>query len=154
MDLIAAAKREGIMVVALDPDDSPSMDRQDVNPHWVECVHRCRIGKNGFKMIVFGGASHFQDQGQSAYSLLKDQGVRCAVLEFAGLENPRSVELDLKTAQLLGHETSLALQITAENQHNGRRGTFMLPHTSEASALRWIINLDPELQLAALPLSK
>jgi hypothetical protein len=153
-ELIATAKREGLMVVALDPDESPSMDRQQVNPHWVECVQRCRIGKNGSKMIVFGGSSHFQPQPLSALSLLKDQGVRCSVLEFSGLENPRSVALELKSVQLLGREVPLALQLTAENQRHGWHGTFMLPYSRETSVSRWIINMEPELQLVSLTPSK
>lgn len=151
-DLIARAKQEGLMVVALDPDEAPSMDREDVNPHWAQCVQRCRIGKNGTKMIVFGGSSHFQSHPQSAFSILKDQGIHCSVLEFAGLENPRSVELDLKTAKLLGREAPVALQLTAENQHQGWRGAFMLPYKRETLATRWIINMDPTTQLASLPL--
>jgi hypothetical protein len=151
-NLIATAKQEGLMVVALDNDETPSMDRQDENPHWAQCVQRCRVGKNGMKMIVFGGSSHFQDQPRSALTLLKDQGIHCSVLEFSGLENPRSVKLDLNTARLLGREAPLPLQLTAQNQRLGWHGAFMHPYKDDASAARWIINLDPDLQLASLPL--
>jgi hypothetical protein len=153
-DLIAEAKHEGFMVVALDADEAPSMDRQDMNPHWAQCVKRCRIGENGAKMIVFGGSSHFQPRPRSALTLLNDQGIHCSVWEFSGLENPRSVELDLKTAQLLGREASLPLQLTAENQRLGWHGAFMHPYKDDASVARWIINLEPDLQLASLPISK
>lgn len=153
-ELIATAKREGLMVIALDPDEVPSMDREDVNPHWAQCVQRCRIGKGGSKMIVFGGSSHFQSQPRSAFSLLKDQGIHCSVFEFSGLENSRSVELELKTAQLLGREVPLTLQLTAENQRRGLHRAFMLLYARETGVSRWVINMEPQLQLASLPSSK
>lgn len=149
-DLIATAKRERLRVMALDPDDAPSMDRDDVNPHWVECIQRCRIGTNGLKMIVFGGSSHFQAQPRSAYSLLKNSGVSCTVLEFSGLEKPGSVDLNLKTAELLGREAPLTLQLTAEAQRRGLHGSYMLHGNSEASVARWIISMDPAVQVASL----
>jgi hypothetical protein len=103
-------------------------------------------------MIVFGGSSHFQAVPQSAFSLLKDQGIRCSVVEFA--ENPQSVKMDLKTARLLGKEPSLALRVTAESQRQGARGAFMLPYDRETLVQRWLITMDSDLQVAALPVSK
>lgn len=147
--LIAAAKREGFQVVALDPDEPSSLNREDVNPHWVDCVRRCLIDQKGKKMIVFGGSSHFRDQPQSVFARLLAQGIRCSVLEFSGLENPDSVERDLTTARLLEKAVPWPLQITSDNIRLGVHGSFMVHGPSKitsSDAARWVINLDPAPQ--------
>lgn len=103
-------------------------------------------------MIVFGGSGHFEARPGSALSLLKAQGIRVSLIEFAGLESQESLALDLKTAELLGRLVPLRLIVTEESRRLGWTGTFMVHAAHDeilAQTNRWIMNIQPDsLQLA------
>jgi len=143
--LIEEAKRQGMTVVAMDSDDHSSADRRSVNPDWVESIERCRRSKDGSRMIVFGGASHFRGDSGTVLSLLKEHGVRVSVLEFSGLENAHSVALQWKIADALQQKISGVLRIARDNDEQGRHGLFMVSEATD-----WVINLEPHTEVALL----
>lgn len=151
-NLVASAKREGLMVMALDPETTLLTDRESVNSSWVECIRRCLIGKEGGRMIVFGGSGHFQSLPDSIPPLLKAQSIRFSVLEFAGLESRESVEIELKTAELLGRAVPFRLRVTQESRRLALYGPFMVRDASDKTPVlsRWVIDLEPESQQIAL----
>ena len=100
-------------------------------------------------MIVFGGASHFRGDSGTVLSLLKARGVRVSVLEFSGLENANSMDLEWKAADVLGRAVPDVLQIARENDQRGRHGLFMISEGSQ-----WVVNLEPHTELALLASEK
>lgn len=144
--LLEEAKREGFTVIAVDSDVPSGADRRSVNPYWVESIERCRrSSRDGSRMIVFGGASHFRGDSGTVLSLLKDRGVRASVLEFSGLESAESIDLEWRTAEALGRAVPGVLQIARENDRLGRHGVFMVSETTE-----WVINLEHHTEVALL----
>jgi len=137
--LIEEAKREGLLVMAIDTDGLTSADRRLVNPYWVESIERRRHNEGCSRMIVFGGASHFRggDSG-TVLSLLTRQGVRVSVMEFSGLESAESMDREWRIAQTLQRPVPHVLQIARANNQSARHGLFMV-----SEATRWIVNLEP-----------
>jgi hypothetical protein len=146
--LIEEAKRQGFTIIAIDSDGFSDADRRSAA--WVQAIERCRwSNKDGSRMIVFGGASHFRSDSGTVLSLLKNQGVCVSVLEFSGLESNDSIDLEWKVAKALRRTVPEATQIARENEQRGRHGLFMV-----SEAPRCVINLEPQTQVALLETSR
>jgi len=143
--LIDEAKRQGFALIAIDSNGLYGADRQSVNPHWVESIQQYRKSRDGSRMIVFGGASHFRGDSGTVFSLLKQQGVRVSVLEFSGLESAESIDLEWRTDLALERAVPEVLQIARENGLRGHHGLFMI-----SEARNWVINLEPSTEVALL----
>jgi hypothetical protein len=142
--LIEEAKRQGFAVLAIDSDGLSDTDQRSA--YWVETIQRCRYGsKDGSRMIVFGGASHFRGDSGTVSSLLKSRCVRVSLLEFSGLEKADSLDLEWKTAEILQRPIPGPLQVARENDRLGRHGNFMV-----AEATDWVVNLEPQTEVALL----
>jgi len=141
--LVEEAKRQRLTVIAIDSDGLSDTDQRSA--YWVEDIERCRKDKDGSRIIVFGGASHFRGDSGTVLSLLKAHGVRVSVLEFSGLEDSSSVDLEWKVAQALQRAIPGVVQVARENDRQGRHGLFMV-----SSAPDWVINLEPQTKLALL----
>jgi hypothetical protein len=140
--LIEEAKRQRLTVLAIDSDGLSDTGLRSA--YWVKTIQRCRCGnKDGSRMIVFGGASHFRGDSGTVPSLLKEQGVRVSLLEFSGLEKADSIDLEWKTAEVLQRPIPGPLQVALENERLRRHGIFMV-----SDAKDWVVNLEPHTEVA------
>jgi hypothetical protein len=142
--LIEEAKRQGMGVLALDVPDAWDWDRVAVNPVWADCIKACLSKNPSMRMIVFAGRSHVDPTPASLSSLLNADGLTLSVVQFAGLDSEETVQIDLKTARLLGRATHPATLLTHQGYQTGLRQNCMVPcHIKSCcqSASNWIVNL-------------
>lgn len=142
--LIQKAKDQGIEVLALDPPNAWELDRVAVNPAWVECIKKCLVKDPSARMIVFAGRSHVDPTPASLSSLLDADGLRFSIVQFAGLDSLETVQMDLKTARLLGRTAHPTTLLTFEGYRTGQRRNFMAhcPRKSHHKYVsNWIVSL-------------
>lgn len=148
-NLIDSAKRRGWMVIAMDPSQMDTTNRQQVNPAWTNCIMRCL--KDHKRIVVFGGASHFRGHGNSVSALLAKQQVSIATIEFSTPDDELSVGSNLLTYRLLKSPIPELVRFTEENRRAGISGSFMSTGTTYSSRWNssWYLRLDPAQELAS-----
>lgn len=151
--LIRKAKERDMMVLALDPPDAWRWNRVTVNPYWADCIRHCLRNNFGTRMIVFAGRSHVDPTPSSLSSLLGTDGLPLSVIAFAGLDSEETVQMDLKTARLLGRPAHPTTLLTQEGYQTGQRRNCMVSCPIKSccqNASNWIVHLPeaPPLSLA------
>lgn len=142
--LIQEAKGLGMNVLALDPPDAWSWDRAKVNPYWAECIQSHLKDSPSARMIVFAGRSHVDHAPTALPTLLYAQGLSVSVVQFAGLDSEETVQMDLKTARLLGRPPHLTSLVTSRVYQTGLRRNCMVSYYSQLDCkhnANWIVVL-------------